>query len=301
MSVNHLDKIPKAHSIHDDVESCFWVFVYIAIHYFSGQLVVAQDSDHCNLFEERTPCEETEGYQGGLCKREFLMSGFATDQITFDSEPLTRVLRGFAEVLSQYYERFDANTGTAARAPPIGAVRRRIQAIKKLGNVKEIIRIFDDALNSQDWPERDDATQDQWPKSQVLGVNSTGWKSACKALHAKLPKRRHVPKATKKKASTGVRPEEREPEAKKPAKPRKTTARKTPKTLNKKRERSEEEESDTCEQLKEGPPLQKKRKTSAQDRLSTERKQYQTRLRSREQKKARAGPVTRARAKRDAL
>ncbi|KAI0344262.1 hypothetical protein BDW22DRAFT_1148355 [Trametopsis cervina] len=137
----------KAHGIIDDVESCFWVLYYTAIHYYR------RSSGYPNLllFDEHEE-QITDGVivrVGGVFKFSALTFDRKSMAI-FESQPMTRVIRTFSNVISDYNP-FD-------------------EATEQPKDVTGILEIFDKALASVDWPEDDGAVERQYPQGELRSI-----------------------------------------------------------------------------------------------------------------------------------
>ncbi|KAI0089840.1 hypothetical protein BDY19DRAFT_941069 [Irpex rosettiformis] len=162
MSVGILMNATKPHSIHDDVESTFWVLYYIALHYFecvSGQ-------PNTQLFDEYIQTVKKNGqvyYTGGSAKSSAIIHR-QIQEIIFRSQPLTRAIHRFAEILRKYHfsQLLDDDDG------PTIAKQMTNTGEKVVGEVDAIIQIFDDAIASKDWPPNDAALENQFPQQQVM-------------------------------------------------------------------------------------------------------------------------------------
>lgn len=152
MSVGILQKPDKAHSIHDDIESCLWVLYYIAIHYFeleSGKSYI--DSEIFDESAERFNSDGEQHTRGGNGKNSFLTQNWR-NEIKFKSQPLTQAFAEFADVLGQYHlsrELVASTKDEAIRIALQGYFKRISQDIEK---VDSIIAIFDRAIESDITP-----------------------------------------------------------------------------------------------------------------------------------------------------
>ncbi|KAI0809056.1 hypothetical protein BC629DRAFT_1732418 [Irpex lacteus] len=163
MSIDILMDANKPHSIHDDVESTFWVFYYIALHFFK----LSPDSERPNLdlFDERSQVIAANGevqHLGGQAKYTAIRTE-TIQRIKFESEPLTKALHHFAEILADY--RLFKEMASRRRSMNTSDVAYAAKAIEM---VDEIIASLNLILNGEGWPEHDDAVKDQFPKQTVM-------------------------------------------------------------------------------------------------------------------------------------
>ncbi|KAI0809057.1 hypothetical protein BC629DRAFT_1085286 [Irpex lacteus] len=102
MSTELLQNVTKPHRIHDDVESTFWVFYYISVHHFK----IISGASNLDLFDEQRCVIEDDGevrYTGGMAKMGTLLNQ-EIQKFRFESQPLTRVLHKFADILRDHYK-----------------------------------------------------------------------------------------------------------------------------------------------------------------------------------------------------
>ena len=159
MSIGLLRYTGKPHSIHDDVESAFWVLYHTALHYF--KLKPGSRRPSLALFDEQDQEEGEHGQLisiGGLKKGAFLQDGVAGNKIKFESQPINNALCQFAEILNQY--RIFREFGSYPGPRPFQHSAQTIEQVDGL------IKIFNDLIESMQLP--DDLTaavEDQFPVS----------------------------------------------------------------------------------------------------------------------------------------
>ena len=152
----------KAHTILDDIESCFWLLLYMALHFFKKTSGIVE----MDMFNEMKELQLDDGAVhpvGGTVKLSVLVTGDLL-QITFDSKPLTRVIHTFSEILAPLQRlRYAATASTASQERA-----RYEEAKKKVEDIAAILKIFDSSLEASDWPEGEDAVEDQYPKKTAM-------------------------------------------------------------------------------------------------------------------------------------
>ncbi|KAI0341720.1 hypothetical protein BDW22DRAFT_1358563 [Trametopsis cervina] len=168
MSIAILQDPTKVHSIIDDVESCFWVFFYMACHYFP---IKQGRPNLAKLFDEVSEQVGDDGkiyYIGGDAKATALWFDGITGTIVFKSPPLTQAINDFADLLGLYYSCQE----TAKRYPNDRTAQERLDTITtQLEKIEDILAIFDRAIASGDWPEDDDAVADQFPSESRMDTH----------------------------------------------------------------------------------------------------------------------------------
>ncbi|KAI0693651.1 hypothetical protein BC835DRAFT_1352886 [Cytidiella melzeri] len=177
MSIRVLKNVTKVHTVHDDVESAFWVFYYTALHYFRRDTSSA--TPNLNIFDE---CDEVIEdhrlvYKGGSKKLTTMISG-EIQGIIFESKPLTRAFHNFAAIISDYhYHRLGQMRRQRSDTTSPSLEFQKVASIME--KVDDILKIFDDEIASSDWPEVDDAVKDQYPKKTKMDTH----RDIDKALH----------------------------------------------------------------------------------------------------------------------
>ncbi|CAL1712413.1 unnamed protein product [Somion occarium] len=145
ISVPLLRRPKKGHEVHDDLESSFWVLLYISLHYFKHTKLF--DVDFFNEYNEYSRKDSsTRHAYGGLAKKDFL-SGTLRD-VKWTCAPLTKLLHKFGDLFDQYqfyYGRRDREEHAASFTD--------IQ--NQLDQVDSVLDLFDTALASDEWPEND--------------------------------------------------------------------------------------------------------------------------------------------------
>ncbi|KAI0078549.1 hypothetical protein K474DRAFT_1706431 [Panus rudis PR-1116 ss-1] len=150
MSIKLLQDPHGEHDISDDLESCFWVLVHTALHYFPHKRahkgrVVFPDFDeftetHCDLHNKQHK-------YGGKSKLAFLQSPNGLATFTWDCVPLDTLIHDVAQIVLQY------NAGLNQ-----GKVRTSVshkEAREFLSNPTNLLNRFNKALASRGWPSED--------------------------------------------------------------------------------------------------------------------------------------------------
>lgn len=196
MSINILQFPKKVHTIHDDVESVFWVFYYNALHYFQ----LSSKTKHLGsvkLFDEQEAVIQDNDrvtYMGGTMKLGFL-AGRTIEKIKFKSTPITKALRQFANAIRKYYKSpinqpvaavsdsdsdsgsdSDSDLDSDSDSEDETAQASAEKHARKLEMVDELIKIFDNILTNKkkprDWSTRfTRAVEDQFPRESVMDAH----------------------------------------------------------------------------------------------------------------------------------
>ncbi|KAI0089864.1 hypothetical protein BDY19DRAFT_89279 [Irpex rosettiformis] len=169
MSIGILRNATKPHTIHDDIESAFWVFYYIALHHFKLSPESSKSSRlTIKIFDEKDVESGKDGrviYSGGDIKSSSLTSG-EINEVKFESVPITEALHQFAGIVADYRGLQEARLRGRKAAAAEAAYSE--QVIEK---VDGIIKIFNDIIDNKNtkWPENpNDAVEDQFPKTTVM-------------------------------------------------------------------------------------------------------------------------------------
>lgn len=130
----------KAHQVHDDLESCFWVLLYDALYDFNHN---SPEFDF-KLFDEVDPLVDPDGTLhavGGKLKVSYLV-GLST--ATWKCVPFNSLIQDLRETFS------DFNTALT------GGERKKKQLEESyafIDNIDNIIKMFDTALDTPGWVE----------------------------------------------------------------------------------------------------------------------------------------------------
>ncbi|CAL1708843.1 unnamed protein product [Somion occarium] len=159
ISILLLQNPKKGHDVHDDLESSFWVLLYVSLHYFPhnlGPTFNVRFFDECSEEQDINAGDGQTRELGGAGKTSFLSHKLKV--VEWRCVPLNSLIHSFGELLTDYqyyYEKMDRNNNKDAEA--------QFKAIQEqLEKVDTVLGLFDTALASDEWPE-DDAVPDQFP------------------------------------------------------------------------------------------------------------------------------------------
>ena len=154
MSTRILRKPHLLHGIFDDIESVFWVLLFVALHHFKHEGSVAID-----LFDEveKAPARQSgpSVLTGGTKKIVFLMEKTA-GRLDFHSAPLNDLIVEISNDLRLKYMGEDAD--------PV-----KVKAALDRLSVANMIKSFEAALQRTDWPNNPDRLEDQYPRQTSTG------------------------------------------------------------------------------------------------------------------------------------
>ncbi|KAI0338501.1 hypothetical protein BDW22DRAFT_1432523 [Trametopsis cervina] len=151
----------ERHSLLDDIESCFWILLFMSIHYFKHN----DPGFKVGMFEEREFRLHRNGthyWFGGDAKHSFLTSQ-ELQALEFECRPLGMVIQEFGILLSDLYHAL----GVSTRSEVFMENYREVQAKLKEGS--EVLGIFDKALAAKDWP-NNDVSPDQFPPQAEVEI-----------------------------------------------------------------------------------------------------------------------------------
>ncbi|KAI0089841.1 hypothetical protein BDY19DRAFT_905574 [Irpex rosettiformis] len=179
MSTRILMDETKPHTIHDDVESIFWVLYYVALHYF--KISSGREKFYPRVFDEYYV--ETIGPRSGHGPVRYVTGGNAKysalafrdiHKITFRNAHLTRVIHEFADLVGGYllFRRLAEDRSRRVRNPQ-SVIEIQREWIKPIEEVDLIIKIFDEEIAaSEGWGEGDHdddgPVEDQFPPRPLL-------------------------------------------------------------------------------------------------------------------------------------
>lgn len=151
MSIKLLRCPGVAHEVHDDLESCFWVLVYIALHHFKHD---APDRFDLSFFSEHKCAEIKAGqprYSLGGDGKAGVLSTARLNNITFKSKAVVQLVQNLARVFRRYT--------SAYLVPSMIFDERDKQAFDAehefVGNPVNVLNVFKTVLAIDDWLPRD--------------------------------------------------------------------------------------------------------------------------------------------------
>ncbi|CAL1708568.1 unnamed protein product [Somion occarium] len=136
ISVALLQEPSKSHEVHDDLESCFWVLLYISLHYFKH-----------NGHQYRT-------FGGNL--KGSLLTLSQLKKVRWECRPLDELIHVLAKTWKPLYDDDDDERRNLLRG--------------NLDNVTPLLEAFDTALASEEWPEKD-AVPNQYPRKRQRSID----------------------------------------------------------------------------------------------------------------------------------
>ncbi|TCD68315.1 hypothetical protein EIP91_011174 [Steccherinum ochraceum] len=161
----------KIHDVLDDLESCFWVFLYNALRFFDS----TASADHLALFDY---CVEQggSGISGGRGKAQILLG--MGGSIEFSCSPLDDLVEDL---------RVHFMSSHVARCHP------KVNLMEHLRDPgTPILEIFDAALARPDWPNAD-ALEDRFPRSAHASTSGACAQSTPPTQHDALPQDSGLP------------------------------------------------------------------------------------------------------------
>ncbi|THH26779.1 hypothetical protein EUX98_g7406 [Antrodiella citrinella] len=162
----------KYHDISDDLESCYWVLLYIAIHHCASDA----ELKHLDMFNQ---CNvkmngDTVLTTGGNDKMLYVQSLNSLESITFECGPLEYVLIALGDSISEYYASMKLPTkkaaasllsGTKTKTAPLPA---KDVVPSRPYPVDKALEVINAALKASDeaWPEAD-ILEDRFPRERA--------------------------------------------------------------------------------------------------------------------------------------
>jgi hypothetical protein len=158
MSTELLEKPTKMQNISDDLESAFWVLLYHALRFVKHNQTSANiDMGFLFDFGLRKEVGGKMRSVGGQGKRVMLTGPGDWADLEFESSPLTWLFKELHKLFEQALLYRTLTNQLGANAP-------FKDADEKLQDAKWVIQMFEEALESDGWPE-DDEVPDQLPPS----------------------------------------------------------------------------------------------------------------------------------------
>ncbi|KAI0089832.1 hypothetical protein BDY19DRAFT_941053 [Irpex rosettiformis] len=190
-SVEILKNPTKPHTIHDDVESTFWVLYYTSLHLFK----VVSDPPNMYLFNEKTEVIGNDGhvryYTGGIYKKQTLLYK-EIQNVQFASGPLTNAIHRFADILSNYYF-YHLTLSRSGYSTSASLDHDALEGIEKVDGIVTSFNLDAIISNEDSWPDCDDAVPHQFSQYVVMDFEFT-YHEACPATttHGVIPAPNHT-------------------------------------------------------------------------------------------------------------
>ncbi|KAH8099765.1 hypothetical protein BXZ70DRAFT_941006 [Cristinia sonorae] len=137
----------KTHDILDDLESCYWVLFYQALHHFKSNEGTRESLEMFDEYKERVLPGGIYVCMGGTLKLVHLVRPYKPVQ--FDSHGLDVVMQGLSKQLQRYY----------APSPNFERLRRRL--LQRPGHA--MLTTINAALKGGPWP-KNDRLPDRFPR-----------------------------------------------------------------------------------------------------------------------------------------
>ncbi|CAL1708930.1 unnamed protein product [Somion occarium] len=147
----------KGHDVHDDLESSFWVLLYVSLHYFPHNLGPAFDAGFFDEYKEQPDLRAGDGKirpLGGFEKAGFL--NYTLQDIIWECAPLNTLIHVVGNIFDDYNTSHRKRNNNENEAARFSAIQ------EQLDRVDMILNHFDTALATDGWPESD-ALPDQFP------------------------------------------------------------------------------------------------------------------------------------------
>ncbi|THH26847.1 hypothetical protein EUX98_g7338 [Antrodiella citrinella] len=216
LSVGLLQDPKKPHTIVDDMESFFWVLVYMALHYLPN----TYGADVVAMFDERSL--STLGARGGKYKRLFVITGKKSLYAgKFRCLPLQALITSLQKFFRTYHdgaplshesvrEEDDVEDVVGSEGGDSVGEDDEDEIVddeedaedaewlylhnRLIDDPSEILAFFDTALSSKKWPESDRLPKDRFPPTSITKeetkVRKTTESSTCSASNPDAPKAR---------------------------------------------------------------------------------------------------------------
>ncbi|KAI0337289.1 hypothetical protein BDW22DRAFT_1383880 [Trametopsis cervina] len=168
MSVLLLKEPRKRHSLLDDIESCYWLLLYMSLHHFENTAAATI----IPMFDDCVEGEDEHGiiqYIGGIAKKDFITS-LDFEKIHFTCKPLEKVLQAFGFILCGFH----SNQPMAEKC--VQPYLKNYEDARRQLEDGTILQIFDDALDGSGWP-KNDVLCDRFPKKTEVQTKNTNKKS----------------------------------------------------------------------------------------------------------------------------
>ncbi|KAH8099741.1 hypothetical protein BXZ70DRAFT_989992 [Cristinia sonorae] len=143
----------KTHDILDDLESCYWVLFYQALHHFESSESTRKSLKMFDEYEERVLPDGIYMCTGG--DQKYLYLTRPNRLVRFDSRGLDVVMQGLSKQLQRYYK---------AEAPSPKFERLRRQLLQRPGHA--MLTTINAALKDGPWP-KNDRLPDRFPRTSA--------------------------------------------------------------------------------------------------------------------------------------
>ena len=146
----------------DDLESHFFVLLFEGLHFVKHNKPDGISMQ--NIFDQVTVDLETGNHSGGQGKAALYtgMVAIINDQLEFTSKPLTTLIRGLYRLFASLHDYHKAMDWKRAPA------ESDAEDVKKLKGGVGVAALFDEALESKEWPTECDKALDQYPPTNRL-------------------------------------------------------------------------------------------------------------------------------------
>lgn len=173
MSIALLANVSKVHTIHDDLQSVFWVLLFGALLHFAHNSL----SFNMNLFDQAFfPHDNSLMVKGGDMKEAFLRSQQKISGLTFMSKPLTAIYRRLA---FKYNAPISSSGNAEDRCDENGDVI--IESVDPDANMpapQVVLDLFETVLTRTDWPAINDTMANQFIPRTKAQINRNSNASA---------------------------------------------------------------------------------------------------------------------------
>lgn len=164
MSTRLLSVQGKVHELDDDLESRFFDLLYEGLHFVKHNKPYGIFLGE--IFDQATVDPETGRHSGGNGKAALYTTNFTTmdEQLEFTSKPFTSLIRGLYQLFVSLHG-YHVAKGMRRNPHEIDA-----KNVKKLERGVGITELFDEALQSKDWPTECDKIPDQYLSIRSLNL-----------------------------------------------------------------------------------------------------------------------------------
>ncbi|CAL1700316.1 unnamed protein product [Somion occarium] len=174
ISMALLQEPDKSHEVRDDLESCFWVLLYVSLHYFKHNgRDVSFSLGFFDEIKERKVAGEAQYQSFGGNLKASLLGGKELDAVHWECGPLDQLIHTLARLWKMAHVLDDDVVSL------MGGSQRDI-LLSALDKVSIVLDMFDTALASEGWKDKD-AIPDQYPSvyqrnvDQAIAKEKTGY------------------------------------------------------------------------------------------------------------------------------